>query len=294
MENNKTPLVSICCLSYNHESFIRQCLEGFLMQKTDFPFEVLIHDDASTDKTADIIREYESENPDIIKPLYETENQWSKGRGGSKEFNFPRAKGKYIALCEGDDYWTDPYKLQKQVDFLEANQEYGLVHTDIEYVDTSSKAIEPTADLHKGIKGRVFNGYIWDYYLNNNGFILTCSCLFRNSLLSLDLANRWFISDGWLFMELSRKSQVFFIPEKTSCYRLNPNGLMISNSEYITGRYYHALLDQIYLFYKDKNQILKYYFNPKTENEIAVCLTRLIIMTKFGKQIELRKFIFII
>ena len=87
------------------------------MQKTDFPFEILIHDDASTDGTADIIREYEAKYPDIIKPIYQTENQYSKGIKVSQVYQFPRAKGKYIALCEGDDYWTDPYKLQKQVDF---------------------------------------------------------------------------------------------------------------------------------------------------------------------------------
>lgn len=120
----KTPLVSISCITYNHESYIRECLDGFLMQETNFPFEVLIHDDASTDKTADIIREYEAKYPDIIKPIYQTENQWSKRKGGINiRFNFNRAQGKYIAMCEGDDYWTDPLKLQKQVDFLEANED---------------------------------------------------------------------------------------------------------------------------------------------------------------------------
>ena len=119
-------VVSICCITYNHAPYIRECLDGFLMQKTDFAFEVLIHDDASTDGTTEIIKEYEAKCPDIIKPLYEEENQWVKGRRGNKEFNYPRARGKYIALCEGDDYWTDPLKLQKQVDFLEANTDYSL------------------------------------------------------------------------------------------------------------------------------------------------------------------------
>ena len=104
-------LVSISCITYNQAHFIRQCLDGFLMQKTTFSFEVLIHDDASTDGTTEIIREYESKYPEIIKPLYEKENQWTKGRRGSAVFNYPRAKGKYIALCEGDDYWIDPLKL---------------------------------------------------------------------------------------------------------------------------------------------------------------------------------------
>ena len=121
------PLVSISSITFNHTPYIKDCLDGFLRQKTIFPVEVLIHDDASTDGTEEIIREYEAKYPHIIKPLYEQENQWQKGRRGSIEFNFPRARGKYIALCEGDDYWTDPYKLQKQVDFLEANDDYVLV-----------------------------------------------------------------------------------------------------------------------------------------------------------------------
>lgn len=107
-------LVSISCITYNHAPYIRQCLDGFLIQKTDFAFEILIHDDCSTDGTAEIIKEYESQYPDIIRPLYEEENQWLKGRRGSAVFNFPRAQGKYIAICEGDDYWTDPLKFRNR------------------------------------------------------------------------------------------------------------------------------------------------------------------------------------
>ena len=124
--NDNSIVVSISCITYNHAPYIRQCLDGFMMQQTNFAFEVLIHDDASTDGTTDIIKEYEAKYPDIIKPIYEEENQWVKGRRGSAVFNFPRAKGKYIALCEGDDYWTDPLKLQKQVDFLKKNPAYSM------------------------------------------------------------------------------------------------------------------------------------------------------------------------
>ena len=109
------PLLSICCVTYNHKKYIRQCLDSFLMQKTNFKFEIIIHDDASTDGTADIIKEYYEKYPDIIKPIFQTENQFSQGKSISKTFIYPRIKGKYVALCEGDDYWTDPYKLQKQV-----------------------------------------------------------------------------------------------------------------------------------------------------------------------------------
>ena len=115
--------VSVVCLVYNHEKYLRKCLEGFVNQKTNFKFEVLIHDDASTDNSADIIREYETKYPDIIKPIYQTENQYSKKLPGGITGNFliPRAKGKYIAFCEGDDYWCDEYKLQKQYDVMESN-----------------------------------------------------------------------------------------------------------------------------------------------------------------------------
>ncbi|WP_163336851.1 glycosyltransferase [Desulfopila sp. IMCC35008] len=109
------PIVSISCITYNHENFIQDCLDGFLMQETQFPVEILIHDDASTDQTATIIREYERRYPNVIKAICQKENQWSKGIRPNPEFNFPRARGKYIAFCEGDDFWTDKNKLQKQV-----------------------------------------------------------------------------------------------------------------------------------------------------------------------------------
>src|SRR5690554_6365417 len=127
----KIPL-SICCLTYNHKPFIEKAINSFLTQKTNFSFEVLIHDDASTDGTSEIVKAYESKYPSIIKPIYQTENQWSKGlRSITVNYNFTRAKGKYIAICEGDDYWTDPHKLQKQVEFLEENEEYVMCFTNV-------------------------------------------------------------------------------------------------------------------------------------------------------------------
>ncbi len=122
--------VSACCISFNQKEFIRQCLEGILSQKTSFDFEIIIHDDASKDGTKEIIDEYQIIFPNIIFPYYQKENQYAKGeRAFMAKYNFPRCRGKYIALCEGDDYWTDPNKLQKQVDFLEANPDYsGCYH----------------------------------------------------------------------------------------------------------------------------------------------------------------------
>ena len=120
------PLVSIVCESYNHEHFLRKCLDGFVMQQTSFPFEILIHDDASTDHSADIIREYAVKYPDLFRPIYQTENQYSQKVNIWTEMQYPRVKGKYIAHCEGDDYWTDSLKLQKQVDYMESHPECSL------------------------------------------------------------------------------------------------------------------------------------------------------------------------
>lgn len=124
--------VSILCTAYNHEKYIADALEGFVTQQTDFPFEVLVSDDASTDKTADIIRDYAARYPDIIRPFLFEENQYGQGTDIYQSYFYPNARGEYIAMCEGDDYWTDPQKLQLQVDWLDAHPEYSAcVHNSI-------------------------------------------------------------------------------------------------------------------------------------------------------------------
>ena len=128
------PLVSICCITYNHEKYIRDALDGFLIQTTDFPFEILVHDDASTDGTADIIREYEKKYPHIIKPIYQTVNQYSQGKKPTF-LNFKRALGKYIAMCEGDDYWLSCDKLQIQFDYMENHSKVALTFHDARLVN---------------------------------------------------------------------------------------------------------------------------------------------------------------
>ena len=120
--------VAVWCITYNQKDFIKDALNGFIMQKTNFPFVVIVHDDKSTDGTTDIILEYAQKYPEIIIPVIETENQWSKG--GLKHIvnimNSHYRIGKYIAFCEGDDYWTSPNKLQTQIDFLESHPEYSM------------------------------------------------------------------------------------------------------------------------------------------------------------------------
>lgn len=142
-----SPLVSISCITYNHANFIRQCLDGFISQECDFKFEVLIHDDASNDGTQEIIKEYQEKHPNIIKPILREENLYSKGeRGFNVRYNFNRASGKYIALCEGDDYWTDPLKLQKQVDFLEQNKDFSFCAHHVSLIDQNNEIIKQASD----------------------------------------------------------------------------------------------------------------------------------------------------
>ncbi|PWJ70849.1 glycosyl transferase family 2 [Ruminococcaceae bacterium R-25] len=143
IDNEYEITVSVLCLAYNHEKYIRDALEGFVKQKTSFKYEVIVHDDASTDNTANIIREYQNEYPDIIKPIFQTENQYSKHVIISSTFFLPVAKGKYLAFCEGDDYWCDENKLQSQVDYLEHNKSFvACVHnTEYLYVESGKKAV---------------------------------------------------------------------------------------------------------------------------------------------------------
>ena len=229
IKQNDNIIVSICCITYNHAPYIRQCLDGFIMQKTTFPIEILIHDDASTDGTEEIIREYEVKYPHIIKPLYEVENQWVKGRRGSATFNFPRARGKYIALCEGDDYWTDPLKLQKQVDILENNSEYVLVHTDIKILYERSGKIISTND--KQINSQLSKNISFQELLLSGKYIIrTATVLFKKSILADSINNNKFLfsnnflmGDTPLWYSLSKYGSFKFLSDCTTIYRRHFN-----------------------------------------------------------------------
>ena len=229
INENKNMMVSICCITYNHEKYIAQAIDSFLMQKTNFPFEVLIHDDASTDGTADIIREYEAKYPNTIKPIYQTENQYSKGIKISTTYNFPRAKGKYIAMCEGDDYWTDPNKLQKQVDVLEKNENCIACHHWheylFEYADGSSE-IKPAPKKGDGYYPQKISPV--KEIFDNNLRIKTRTVIYRNIFKSYHLPH-WFnkvaFGDVPLSMLMGQHGDFYFIDEVMAVYRQTDSGV---------------------------------------------------------------------
>ena len=218
-------LVSIRCLVYNHEPYLRQCLDGFVMQKTNFAFEAIVHDDASTDKSADIIKEYAEKYPDIIKPIFETENQYSKRDGSIRRImNDATSKTtKYIAFCEGDDYWTDPLKLQKQFDFMEANPDYSLCFHPA-YVKFENGIQERT--LFGEWKETDYNGLD----IIRQWTIPTASVFFRAKFYNkkyFEIANdrRFIYGDIVLFEYMSTKGRIKCINEVMSVYRRNAGGV---------------------------------------------------------------------
>lgn len=221
VDNSDNPLVSIKCMTFNHENYIAQCIDGFLMQKTNFPFEILIHDDCSTDKTESIVREYEKRFPKIIKGLYETENQWQKGCGAHHIKIDAAIKGKYIALCEGDDYWIDENKLQMQVDFLEKNPEYGMCYTKAkQYIQSNHK-------FNKRVIGSCFDGF--EDLLKNGNRIPTLTSVYRKDLLDkyqkdIQPSDKgWLMGDYPMWLYFSHESKVKFIDEVTAVYRVLEN-----------------------------------------------------------------------
>jgi glycosyltransferase involved in cell wall biosynthesis len=219
MGNETVPLVSVSVITYNHEKYIRQCLDGILMQNVNFPYEILVHDDASPDGTADIIREYEAKYPDIIKPIYQTENQYSQGKDASK-FNFDRARGKYLAFCEGDDYWTDPGKLQKQVDFLERHPEYIATVHRVKAINEHGEELEIP-----GFTDVVEHVFTIDEYVRHPLPSQLASLVMRNVFLTLNFrilelyysckAN----GDVKLFLLLVVKGDIYCSSEEMATYR---------------------------------------------------------------------------
>lgn len=227
--NNSKPLLSICCITYNHEDYIRDAIEGFLSQKTTFPIEILIHDDASTDNTAEIITEYQQKYPDIIKPILQKENQYSKGiTGMNSRFNISRAEGKYVAFCEGDDYWTDSNKLHKQVDFMEKNTEYGLTHSDFDEFIQDRKILLPDRNKRLGknspqVAGNVFENQL---YFDKYHVRTVTACIRKDLAVEATKSIKQLMDQGVplgdypLFLELSKQTKFKYFDESMAVHRI--------------------------------------------------------------------------
>ncbi len=265
--STEQPVVSICCLVYNHEPYLRECFEGFVMQQTTFPIEILVHDDASSDHSSDIIREYTAKYPDLFKPIYQTENQYSKGKGYvGIALNIERANGRFIAMCEGDDYWTDPLKLQKQVEFLEA-------HDDVSYVFSKHKKL---------VEGRLESlPKKWNeipeitdlHYLLKKGIMPpTQTICFRKSAYpqqfpKIDTKR----GDMVLLVVLTHNSKIGYIPEEMAVYRVGVGVISKRNvleweakdrvANIKLGEY---LNDSSYDFCFNKKRINEYYYQNVT------------------------------
>lgn len=219
MENNQPLMVTIRCCTYNQERYIRDCLEGFVMQKANFRFEAIVHDDASTDGTAAIIKEYAEKYPDIIKPILEKENQYSKHDGSLRRIMESHTHGKYLVWCEGDDYWIDPLKLQRQVDFLESHSDYSMCWTDA-YQETDGVRVP-------------FNRYdascqspMEDIIEKGGAFIPTCSIMVRKTVMdAMPLEAKGFsVGDYPLQMWCGWAGKVWYMKEQTCVYRAMAQG----------------------------------------------------------------------
>lgn len=245
-------LVSICCLAYNHEPFIKQCLDGFIMQKCNFKFEVLIHDDASTDKTAAIIREYETRYPDIIKPIYQDENQYSKGIRPTFNFNFPRCRGKYIAICEGDDYWIDQNKLQKQVDFLEANEDYNFSMGKVYklYEKTQKKSYKEVVNPSQK------DTYLIKDYIKEM-FSQTSSFMMRNNFTLPHWITKVHAADQSIVIIATSNKKIKYHDDFFSVYRINADSVSFKTDPKIAYEKSIFFLNSIdeFTHYKHKNII---------------------------------------
>lgn len=216
--------VSVLMITYNHENFIREAIEGVLMQKTDFPIEIIIGEDCSTDNTRKIVLEYSEKYPDIIRPLLPENNL-----GMMKNFieTMQTATGKYIALCEGDDYWTDPYKLQKQVDFLEANEEYSVCYHDAIIVDKFNRLLSISKLPDECKRDFTSDELIF------GAWILTLTICFRNKISICDEMLNAENGDTFLTCILGLNGKGKYLGEiiKPAAYRNHVGGVWSSLDE---------------------------------------------------------------
>lgn len=267
------PLVAIQCITYNQERYIKDALEGFVNQQTNFPFVAIVHDDASTDNTAKIIKEYAENYPNIIFPIFEKENQYSKNDGSITEIRNEASAStgaKYVALCEGDDYWIDPLKLQKQVDFLENHPDYTLCATN--YLIKSKTSLTYPDFWFK-------NNYtpsIEEVIFNGGGYMATASLMYRQEIFREypETLKGHYAGDYPLQMFMAHKGKVVFLFDITTVYR--------SFSE---GSWSQRTFNEDFSFQKKKEYLEKHdnlllAFNNYTQNQYSDIIRKKIAFFK--------------
>lgn len=222
------PIVAIRCITYNHELYIRDALEGFVMQKTTFPFVAIVHDDASTDNTANIIREYAKKYPDIIKPIFETENQYSKKDGSLSKIireASERTGAKYYAECEGDDYWTDPLKLQKQVDFLESHPDYSMCFHKVRVIGISAKKQD---NAFQFVESKDYT----PKELLGNWLVQTASIVMRKNIVSnIPRNDNFCVGDNVLLATCITNGKIYGFEDTMAVYRRTVEGWTLRNRQ---------------------------------------------------------------
>lgn len=251
-------MVSIRCCAFNQAELIGKCLDGFVKQKTNFRFEAVVHDDASTDGTAAVIARYAERYPDIIKPIYEAENQYSKHDGSLSRIMDAATHGKYVAYCEGDDCWTDPLKLQKQVDWLESHPDCVLVHTDMDVVDTTTdKCYSAKWRRQKNFNliQRDWGNRLLPLLMQGRYSATTLTVCARvdkirecqeEGLLQSD--KKLLMGDTTLWMALSTKGSFHLIPDVCACYHAVSESATHSRNYSNVITFYLSCFDMIDLF----------------------------------------------
>lgn len=253
MEHN-LPLVSITCDTFNHAPYIRRALDSFISQVTDFPFEIIVHDDASTDETADIIREYEATRPDLFRCVYRTENMYSKDPKILEHYVFPLARGKYIAICEGDDYWTSPHKLQQQISYMEAHPECTLCVCAADLVDPEENRIGSIAPYAEDADIKTE-----DVIRGGGGFVATASIVAparfaQNRAPFCDLSD---VDDAVLQIYFASQGTTHYFAEPMCAYRTAVKGswteTFFSSDNKVRIQHHMGLIAALELFDRDTN-----------------------------------------
>jgi glycosyltransferase involved in cell wall biosynthesis len=214
-------MISVGVMGYNQEKYVRQAMDHILAQQCSYPFEIVISDDASSDNTRNILEEYQQKHPGIIRILPKAPN---KGVLRNYADVVKACKGKYIAFCHCDDYWHDPLKLQKQVDFMESNPDYGLIHTDADfYLEKSNSTLYA---YHAKTHPNMPEGNVFEALLTGRFSIITATALYTKAAMDKWVDFNEFENAGFLYedlptwLELSSHVKVKFLKDSTATYRV--------------------------------------------------------------------------